>query len=92
MQSYDCGSVNERVKVLNMRSFGISIVMGITIGAVLVFARVPSAPLIAGAVITPLVYVSLLIIEKLMKDNTKQQTQIDDLKRELEEVKGKMKE
>ena len=31
-------------------------------------------------------------VEKLRKTDTAQQTQIDDLKRELEEVKGKMKE
>jgi len=74
-----------------MKIFVVSIAIGVAIGAVLVFAGIPFAPLIAGAVITPCVCMSLLIFEKLKKDNTAQQTQIDDLKRELEEVKGKLK-
>ena len=38
------------------------------------------------------VLVTFVSVEQLQKTITKQQTQIDDLKRELEEVKGKMKE
>jgi len=43
-------------------------------------------------IMTPLLSILFFAIDRLEKKNTAQQTQIDDLKRELEEVKGKMKE
>jgi len=42
-------------------------------------------------VMTPLLSILFWAIDKLEKKNNEQQKQIDDLKRELEEMKGKMK-
>ena len=43
-------------------------------------------------ILAPLISILFFAIDKLEKRVSAQQTQIDDLKSELEEVKGKMKE
>ena len=43
-------------------------------------------------IMAPLLFTLFFAVDRLEKQNAKQQTEIDDLKRELEEVKGKLKE
>ena len=75
---------------IGIGSFVFGIAIGVTVGAVLVIAGIPHAPAIAGGV-TPFVIGILSLFEKSKKTIiANQQTQIDNLTRELNEIKQKL--
>ena len=73
---------------------GLGIVVSVATLTVLVLSGSEGSVIVAMGVgvFAGLLFTTLIQVEKLKNVNTAQQTQIDDLKRELEEMKGKMKE
>jgi len=68
-----------------------SVGIGVLVGIIIALTGDATAAL-SVAMFTTALYITLTNVEELKKTNTDLQTQIADLKRDLEEVKGKMKE
>ena len=66
--------------------FGFGIAVGVIVGIIISATGNTIAAICAGMFMTVL-YITCIYIEELRKTDTDQQTQIDNLKRELEEMK-----